>query len=89
LALSLFRGLSPSDDTFLLVDISPASLLRRIFNFANLSSLATCAYSTVSSCSIASSERPSVGLTNFYIFDKVPESSGSFIARVTRFGGIS
>jgi hypothetical protein len=93
LALSLFRGLSLSDDTllpsFLLVDISPASLLRRVFNSANLFSLATCARSTASSCLIASSERPSVSLTDFRTPDKVPEPSGFFIARVTRFGGIS
>jgi hypothetical protein len=93
LAFSLFRGLSLSDDTLLLsllfVNISPASLLRRVFNFVNLFSLVTCARSTANSCSIVSSERPSVGLTDSRILDKVPELFGSSIARVTRFGGIS
>jgi hypothetical protein len=94
LALSLFRGLPLSDDIFLclsllLVDISPASLLRRVFNSVNLSFFATCARSTVSFCLIVSSERPLIGLTDFCIPDKVPEPSGSSIARVIRFGGIS
>jgi hypothetical protein len=94
LAFSFFRGLPLSDDTFLclsflLVDISPASLLRRVFNSANLSFLVTCARSTVSFCLIASFERLLVGLTDFCIFDKVPEPFGFSIARVTRFGGIS
>jgi hypothetical protein len=89
LALSLFRGFLPSDDTLPLVDISPASLLRRVFNFVNLSFLVTCARSTVSSYSITSSERPLISLTDSRIPNKVPEPFDSFIARVTRFGGIS
>jgi hypothetical protein len=89
LALSLFRGLSPSDDTLPLVDISPASLLRRVFNSANLFFFATCTRNMTNSYLIISSERPSVSLTNFCTLDKVLESFSSFIARVTRFGGIS
>jgi hypothetical protein len=96
LALSLFRGLSFSDDTFLylsllLVDVSPASLLRRICSFVNLSFFIIYARSLVSSYSIVSSERPSIILTDFCILNRapIPELSGSSVARVTRFGGIT
>jgi hypothetical protein len=56
-----------------------------------LSFLATCARSLASSCSIASSERPSVVSTDSCTLDRapIPEPSGSSVALVTRFGGIA
>jgi hypothetical protein len=89
LALSLFRGLSPSDDTLPLVNISPASLLRRVFNSAKLSFLTIYARNTVNSYLIVSSERFLINLINSRILNKVSESFSFSIARVTRFGGIS